>query len=64
MTIIRILLLIAGVFTVAAVVLFVIQRRKHSEAFTVLTGICAGAALCLLLAALCVGAIFARPLFD
>lgn len=60
----EIMLIIAAVFAVAAVVLFALQRRKHSEALAVLCGICAGAALCLVIVALCVGAIFVRPLND
>lgn len=59
-----IMLIIAAVFAVAAVVLFVLQRRKHSEALAVLCGVCAGAALCLVIMSLCVGAIFVRPLYD
>lgn len=64
MPIMGIMLLIAAVFAVATVVLFFVQRRRKSEALAVLCGVCAGAALCLVIVTLCVGAIFVRPLYD
>lgn len=64
MPMVGIMLIIAAVFAVAAVVLFFVQHCRKSEALAVLCGVCAGAALCLVIVALCTGAIFVRPLYD
>ena len=60
----KILYIISAILAVAAVVMFFVQRKKHSEALTILTAAIFGAAVSALLINLCVGAIFVRPLFD
>ena len=55
---------IATILAVCAVLLFFMQRRRKSEALVILAGIFAGAALALLGVAVCLDAMFVRPLFD
>ena len=58
------LYIIAAILAVCALLLFFAQRRKRSEALVILAGIFAGGALALLAIALCLNAMFLRPLFD
>lgn len=58
------LYIISAVLAVVAVIMFFVQKKKHSEALTILTAAIIGAAVGALLISLCVDAMFVRPLFD
>ena len=56
--------IISAILLVCAGVLFLLQRKRRSEALVMLAGVCAGAAFALLLITLCVNTIFIRPFYD
>ena len=58
------LYIISAVLAVVAVIMFFVQKKKHSEILTILTAAIFGAAIGALLINLCVDAMFVRPLFD